>query len=102
MISPGRSYKRWFAVELLAVLALILCTPWASLSQEKKKEDTSAVAKAPSTAPSQKGGAVCAKSATEAQVTGIAAKIREFQAKQQAKANKNQPKPAEQATNRKP
>jgi hypothetical protein len=99
MNSIKRFLRRLCAAELLIVLAVTLSTPLFSLSQEKQD---SPPAKAPSGAPPQKSGAACGKTATEAQVSGLAAKIREFQAKQQAKNNKNQPKDSDQATNRKP
>jgi hypothetical protein len=95
------SLRRWsFAAELLLAVVLALCAPLFLLSQDNK-ENTPAP-KAPSVAPAQKSAPACAKTVTEAQVKGIVAKIREFQAKQQVKANKNQTKAPEQATNRKP
>jgi hypothetical protein len=91
---------RPFTLALLLSVIFALSAPLFLFSQDSK--ETIPPPKPPAVTPAQKGGATCGKSATEAQINGIAAKIREFQAKRQAKAAKDQPKPAEQAANRKP
>jgi len=104
MNSAWHILGRCFVVQALVSLVFAFSAPGNSFSQETKKEVTPAAAKplpASPAAAAQKSGALCGKSATQTQVNGIAAKLREFQAKQQAKKDKNQAKVTE-ATNRKP
>jgi hypothetical protein len=104
MTSIKQSLKFLLMAELLAVMAFALWAPSSAFAQDKMPETPPAAppaAKASWVTPAQKSGTPCGKTATETQINGIAAKLREFQAKQQAK-NKKESKVEEQATNRKP
>jgi tRNA nucleotidyltransferase/poly(A) polymerase len=107
MTSIKQSLKFLLKAELLAVMAFALWAPSNAFARDKEPEttpDASLAAKAFSERLAQNAGTPCAKTVTLTQIKAVAAKLRQFQAKQQAKNKKESKeiKVEEQATNRRP
>jgi hypothetical protein len=105
MTSIKQSLKFLLMAELFGVMAFALWAPSSAFAQDKKPETTPAAslaAKAFSVTLAQKAGTPCAKTVTLTQLNAVAAKLRQFQAKQQAKNKREsrESKVEEQATNR--
>jgi hypothetical protein len=108
MTSLKQSLKLFLVVQFLAVFTFAPGSASSAVAQDQKPEApapaSSAIAKPARVIRPQKSAAACGKTATLAQLSAIAAKLREFQAKQQARNAKDsvQPSAQEQVTNRKP
>jgi hypothetical protein len=91
MTSIKQSLKFLLMAELLGVMAFALWAPSSAFAQDKGPQTSRAVslaAKAFSVTLAQKGGTPCANTVTLTQLNAFAVKLRQFQAKQQAKNKK--------------
>jgi len=97
MTLPVSSVKFRVIVLFLPLAAFIFCSASNTLAQDSKRENSApaqpTIAKLTSSATRQKGAAACVKTVHLRQVRDLAARLREFQAKQQAKNSQHSRKP---------
>ncbi len=102
MSATGRILTRCFVLLLSALIVSAVSASRNSFSLDAKKQEAATAGKASAAVRDKKSSAYCRKSVTHAQLAAIAAKLREFQAKQQSKQDRGREKKADQASTRNP